>query len=261
MQLNQSKQLALTVCTITSQYTTCFCKERPKCSVESLTGLISCAGVTRRWFLYTNEKLGYLIYIYGRSAESTWNNFISLLFRTDTSSLLYLFPRITRVGDIEVPQIRPARYIGPEKVIITSIFLRQFLQQFVVGPWAIRWPYFCLPPTQLVEPYSQHKANGYALFLVSSRAFLQLERAVLPNSNCSSPWQAFDDGRLADKDTYFDHLELVEDPLRILLITSKWVTVLFVAPSTSASGTRLGMEMDAVLLLCPFSSISIFEIK
>ena len=38
------------------------------------------------------------------------------------------FPRITRVGDIEVPQIRPARYIGPEKVITTFIILRQFLQ-------------------------------------------------------------------------------------------------------------------------------------
>ena len=80
-----------------------------------------------------------------------------------TSASLNAVQKITRVGDIEVPQIRPARYIGPEK---------------------------------LVEPYSQHKANGYALFL------------------------AFDDGRLADTDTYFDHMELVENPLKILLGTS-----------------------------------------
>jgi len=49
---------------------------------------------------------------------------------------------------------------------------------------------------QIVEPYSPHKAEGYALFL------------------------AIDNGRLVDTDTYFDHLELVENPLKVLLITN-----------------------------------------
>ena len=119
--LNQSNQLALTVCTITCQHTACFCRERPKCSVESLTGLIGCVGMIRRWLLYTNG-LPYIYY--GRSVEII--SYHCYLEQTPVT-LLYLFPRITRVGDIEVPQIRPARYIGPEKVITTSIFVRQFL--------------------------------------------------------------------------------------------------------------------------------------
>lgn len=41
--------------------------------------------------------------------------------------------------------------------------------------------------------------------------------------NCFLLLKAIDNGRLVDTDTYFDHLELVENPLKVLLITNKYV--------------------------------------
>ena len=38
--------------------------------------------------------------------------------------------------------------------------------------------------------------------------------------------QAVDKGQLMEKDMYFDHIELVENPLKVLLITSKCVSVM-----------------------------------
>lgn len=173
--------------------------------------------------------------------QKHWNNFIPLLFRTDTSCSVVSFPQDNSSWWYWSPsdttsKIHWSRESNNHFHLSQAVFVTTCSSSL-----SCTMVIFCLPPPQLVEPYSQHKANGYALFLVSSRAFLQLDQAVLPNSNCSSPWQAFDDGRLADKDTYFDHLELIEDPLKILLITSKWVTILFVAPSTSASSQEWGL--------------------
>ena len=110
--------------------------------------LLSSARVTRRWLLslvprpsvqyireYGNETNGY-IYTKGKKMTGLINEALKVLeiisYYCYLEQILILccifFPRITRVGDIEVPQIRPARCIGPEKVITTFIFLRQFLQ-------------------------------------------------------------------------------------------------------------------------------------
>jgi len=76
---------------------------------------------------------------------------------------------------------------------------------------------------QIVEPYSPHKAEGYALFLVKSLNILLCLDDATFKINCFLLLKAIDNGRLVDTDTYFDHLELVENPLRVLLITNKYV--------------------------------------
>ena len=68
-------------------------------------------------------------------------------------------------------------------------------------------------------PYSPHKAEGYALFTVSHIIMHPDLHALLYENYCNL--QAVDRGRLLESDVYFDHIELVENPLKVLLITNK----------------------------------------
>ncbi|XP_064396100.1 intermembrane lipid transfer protein VPS13C-like isoform X3 [Halichondria panicea] len=56
-------------------------------------------------------------------------------------------------------------------------------------------------PERIVFPYSPRRSTGYALFV------------------------DIDNGRLLETDTYFDHVELIDNPLKVLLITSRQLAV------------------------------------
>ena len=62
--------------------------------------------------------------------------------------------RKTKVGGYDMAQLRPPRFIGQPKVRGRVIIRITFCYTFS-------------PNTQFVSPYSPHKAEGYALFLVS----------------------------------------------------------------------------------------------
>ena len=62
-------------------------------------------------------------------------------------------------------------------------------------------------------------STGYALFLVSYRVIVYISWAVWL-LNVIIILQSYDNGRLVDTDTFFDYVELVEEPLKALLITN-----------------------------------------
>ena len=131
-----------------------------------------------------------------------------------TVGLWFLACRKTKVGNYDITQLRPPRFIGQPKV------------RYV----APRYVKIILCPCsslllQFVSPYSPHKAEGYALFLVStgSPTIVNLWYIL----SLSYP-QALENGRLSgDGDIYFDFVELEESPLRNLLVTNKLVHVLW----------------------------------
>ena len=91
-------------------------------------------------------------------------------------------PRQARVGDIDVPQTRSARYTGPEKVANLMLSVKdgwpcvvhdEHVGCTVSGRLAAL---LSLPP-YIVEPYSPHKAEGYAPFRV--KFLLCLDEAIL----------------------------------------------------------------------------------
>ena len=62
-------------------------------------------------------------------------------------------------------------------------------------------------------------STGYALFLVSVTIGKHYNYNYVANLLLV---QSYDNGRLVDTDTFFDYVELVEEPLKALLITNKY---------------------------------------